>query len=230
MRILLVEDDPVTAQAMELTLRSAGAVVERVDNGCEAIDLAKFYDFDVIVLDIQMPGMDGYEAVRRMRAERIFAPVLIASGLAQPQFKVKALSEGADDFITKPVDKSELVARVRALVRRSKGLSQSQVSVGPILINLETKEVFNKQIPVHLTCKEYSILELLVLRRGMIITKQIFLSHLYGGMDEHEIKIIDVFICKLRKKLRLNKAFLIIETIWGRGYMIKNTLNVDIST
>ncbi len=229
MRILLVEDDVVAARSMELTLRAAGAVVEHAENANEALDLAKFYDFDVIVLDIEMPGTDGYEALRRMRAERISAPILIVSGLTQSRFKVKALVAGADDFVAKPIDKPELVARVRALVRRSRGLAQSLISIESVTINIENKEVLNNNTPIHLTSKEYSILELLILRRGMILTKEMFLNHLYGGLDEPEIKIIDVFICKLRKKLRLNHSSLLIETVWGRGYMIKNSPNVETS-
>ena len=229
MRILLVEDDVVAARSMELTLRSAGAVVEHAENANEALDLAKFYDYDVIVLDIEMPGTDGYEALRRMRAERISVPILIVSGLTESQFKVKALVAGADDFVAKPIDKPELVARVRALLRRSKGLAQSQISIESVTINIENKEVFSDNIPIHLTSKEYAILELLILRRGMILTKEMFLNHLYGGLDEPEIKIIDVFICKLRKKLRLSQASLSIDTVWGRGYMIKNTPNIEVS-
>ena len=147
--------------------------------------------------------------------------MLILSGLSRPQAKVKGLGLGADDFITKPFDKAELLARMQAIVRRSKGFSQPSLRVGPLQLNLDSHEVMVDGQPVHLTGKEYSILELLVLRKGMVLTKEAFLNHLYGGMDEPEMKIIDVFICKLRKKLALAGADNLIGTVWGRGYMIR---------
>jgi len=222
MRILLVEDEVVAARALELELRLTGAVVEYADRADEAIELVKFYDYDLIVMDILLPGMDGYEAVRRIRVERIDTPILIVSGLNQPASKVRALSAGADDFLTKPFDKSELIARVRAIVRRSKGFCQPTINVGPLVLNLENREALCRGTPIHLTGKEYAILELMAMRKGMILTKEAFLNHLYGGLDEPEIKIIDVFICKLRKKLFNNGIVNLITTVWGRGYMIED--------
>ena len=165
--------------------------------------------------------MDGYEVVRRMRAGRIEVPVLILSGLSRPQAKVKGFGLGADDFITKPFDKAELLARIQAVVRRSKGYSQPTLRIGPLQLNLDSREVAVAGRVVHLTGKEYAILELLVLRKGMVLTKETFLNHLYGGMDEPEMKIIDVFICKLRKKLAQAGADNLIGTVWGRGYMMR---------
>ena len=123
--------------------------------------------------------------------------------------------------MTKPFDRSELVARIKAIVRRSKGHSQPGLQVGPMLLNLDTNEVSIDGTRVHLTGKEYSILELLTLRRGMVLTKEAFLNHLYGGLDEPEMKIIDVFICKLRKKLAAAGAPNLIGTVWGRGYIMR---------
>ena len=156
-----------------------------------------------------------------MRVARNDTPVLILSGITMPQARVKALSLGADDFITKPYDKAELLARMQAVVRRSKGFSQPTVRLGRMELNLDSREVTIDGRDIHLTGKEYSILELLVLRKGMVLTKEAFLNHLYGGMDEPEVKIIDVFVCKLRKKLARAGADGIIGTIWGRGYMIR---------
>jgi two-component system cell cycle response regulator CtrA len=205
MRVLLVEDEIAAAKAIALMLKSGGAVVDTADTGEEALELVRHYDYDIVVLDLMLPDMDGYEVVRRMRAGRIDVPVLILSGLSRPQAKVKGLGLGADDFITKPFDKAELLARIQAVVRRSKGYSQPTLSGRP----------------VHLTGKEYAILELLVLRKGMVLTKETFLNHLYGGMDEPEMKIIDVFICKLRKKLAQAGVDNLIGTVWGRGYMLR---------
>jgi two-component system, cell cycle response regulator CtrA len=156
-----------------------------------------------------------------MRVARNDTPVMVLSGITLPQARVKALSLGADDFIIKPYDKAELLARMQAVVRRSKGFSQPTVRLGRLELNLDSREVTIDGRDIHLTGKEYSILELLVLRKGMVLTKEAFLNHLYGGMDEPEVKIIDVFVCKLRKKLARAGADGIIGTIWGRGYMIR---------
>lgn len=222
MRVLLVEDDLTAARGISLMLKSGGAVVDQVDTGEEALDLVRHYDYDIIVLDLILPDIEGYEVVRRMRSARLDTPVLILSGLARPQAKVKGLGLGADDFITKPFDKAELLARMQAVVRRSKGYSQPNLHVGPLTLNLDSREVLINGKPIYLTAKEYAILELLVLRKGMILTKEAFLNHLYGGMDEPEMKIIDVFICKLRKKLAISGAGNLIGTVWGRGYMIRD--------
>ncbi len=222
MRILLVEDDPTVADALSLIVRSAGSIVDQVGTGEEAIDLTKHYDYDAVILDLMLPDIEGYEVVRRMRAGKIDTPVVILSGLSRPQAKVKGLGAGADDFITKPFDRSELLARMQAVVRRSRGLGQPKLCIGDLEINLDTKEVAVAGKPVHLTSKEYAMLEVLALRKGFVLTKEAFLSHLYGGMDEPEIKIIDVFICKIRKKLAEVGLDNLIETVWGRGYLIRD--------
>ena len=222
MRILLVEDDLTTSRAVTMMLRGIGAIVDQTDTGEEALELVRHYDYDIVVLDLLLPDMEGYEVVRRMRGARLETPVLILSGLARPQAKVKGFGMGADDYITKPFDKEELVARIQAVIRRSKGYSQPLLKVGSLLLNLDSREVQVDGREVHLTGKEYAILELLVLRRGMVLTKEAFLNHLYGGIDEPEMKIIDVFICKLRKKLAQGGAGNLIGTVWGRGYMMRD--------
>ena len=222
MRVLLVEDDITAARGIALMLKSGGLVVDTTDTGEEALELVRHYDYDIIVLDLMLPDMEGYEVVRRMRAARMETPVLILSGLSRPGAKVKGFGLGADDFISKPFDRAELVARMQAVVRRSKGYSQPTLRVAGLHLNLDSREVTIDGSQVHLTGKEYSILELLVLRKGMVLTKEAFLNHLYGGMDEPEMKIIDVFICKLRKKLTQAGAGNLIGTVWGRGYMLRD--------
>ena len=223
MRVLLVEDDVTAARGITLMLKSGGLVVDTTDTGEEALELVRHYDYDIVVLDLMLPDMEGYEVVRRMRAARLETPVLILSGLSIPAAKIKGFGMGADDFISKPFDKDELLARMQAVVRRSKGYSQPTLRVGALQLNLDSREVLVGGAPIHLTGKEYSILELLVLRKGMVLTKEAFLNHLYGGMDEPEMKIIDVFICKLRKKLALAGAGDLIGTVWGRGYMMRDS-------
>ena len=222
MRVLLVDDDSLTCRAINLMLKTdCSAVVEAVDTGEEALEMARHYDYDAIILDLMLPDMHGNELLRRLRASGRCTPVLVLTGLTRPQAKVQAFNAGADDVMTKPFDRSELVARIKAIVRRSKGHSQPALQVGPMLLDLDTSQVSVDGNPVHLTGKEYAILELLVMRRGMVLTKEIFLNHLYGGLDEPEMKIIDVFICKLRKKLANAGAPDLIGTVWGRGYIMR---------
>ena len=222
MRVLLVQNELATARNVMQVLKTNGGIVDHIETGEEALELVRHYDYDIVLLDLMLPDMDGYEVVRRMRANRIEAPVIMLSGVTQSQAKVKAFSVGADDFITKPFDSTELVARMKAIVRRSKGYSQPTLRIGSVQLNLESREVMVSGEPVHLTGKEYAMLELMVLRKGTVLTKEAFLNHLYGGMDEPEVKIIDVFICKLRKKLAAAGAGELIGTVWGRGYMVRD--------
>jgi len=223
MRILLVEDDSSTAKSIEMMLKSEGYVVDLADMGEDGLEIGKLYDYDIIVLDLMLPDIDGYEVLRRLRQARIKTPTLILSGLSELDAKVKGLGVGADDYMTKPFHKRELIARIQAIVRRSKGHSDSIVRTGRLVVNLDTRTVEVNAQPLHLTGKEYGILELLSLRKGMTLTKEMFLNHLYGGMDEPELKIIDVFVCKLRKKLTLaTGGENYIETVWGRGYVLRD--------
>jgi two-component system cell cycle response regulator CtrA len=223
MRVLLVEDDTVVARGVALGLKGASMIVDTADTGDEALELARLYDYDIIILDLMLPDMEGYEVVRRLRASRVETPVLILSGLTRPQAKVRGFGMGADDYITKPFDQQELVARIQAIVRRAKGFSQPTLSVGPLTLNLGSREVVVEGRSVHLTGKEYAVLELLTLRKGVVLTKEAFLNHLYGGMDEPEVKIIDVFICKLRKNSTPTTFGRINCTAWGRGCVLRGT-------
>ena len=222
MRVLLIEDDSSTAKSIELMLKSEGYVIDVTDLGEDGLDLSKVYDYDIIVLDLMLPDMDGYDDLKQMRDSKIETPIFILSGLGEMENKIKGLGYGADDYLTKPFDKRELVARIQAIVRRSQGHSQSTIQVGKININLDSRTVDVNGEMVHLTGKEYGILELMALRKGTTLTKEAFLNHLYGGMDEPELKIIDVFICKLRKKLEdATNGENYVETVWGRGYVLR---------
>lgn len=223
MRVLLVEDDPTTSKSIELMLTHANLNVYATDLGEEGIDLAKLYDYDLILLDLNLPDMNGHEVLRQLRLARIETPILILSGADDTESKIKGFGFGADDYLTKPFHREELVARIHAIIRRSKGHSQSIIHTGKIAVNLDAKTVEVDNQPVHLTGKEYQMLELLSLRKGTTLTKEMFLNHLYGGMDEPELKIIDVFICKLRKKLSTaTDGENYIETVWGRGYVLRD--------
>ncbi|MCA3440213.1 MAG: response regulator transcription factor [Rhodobacter sp.] len=222
MRVLLVEDDPATSRSIELMLTHANLNVYCTDLGEEGIDLAKLYDYDLILLDLNLPDMNGHEVLRQLRLARVETPILILSGSDDSESKLKGFGFGADDYMTKPFHREELVARIHAIIRRSKGHAQSIIRTGQINVNLDAKTVDVNGELVHLTGKEYQMLELLSLRKGTTLTKEMFLNHLYGGMDEPELKIIDVFICKLRKKLaEATGGHNHIETVWGRGYVLR---------
>ena len=223
MRILLIEDDPATSKSIELMLGHANFNVYTTDLGEEGINLAKLYDYDLILLDLVLPDINGHDVLRQLRVARIDTPILILSGETDTESKMRGFGSVADDYLTKPFHREELIARIHAIIRRSKGHSQSIIKTGDIEVNLNGKTVEVRRNTVHLTGKEYQMLELLSLRKGTTLTKEMFLNHLYGGMDEPELKIIDVFICKLRKKLseatgRENH----IETVWARGYVLRD--------
>ena len=223
MRILLVEDDPATSRSIELMLTHANLNVYCTDMGEDGIDLARLYDYDLILLDLNLPDMSGHEVLRQIRLARVETPILILSGSDDTESKLRGFGFGADDYLTKPFHREELVARIHAIIRRSKGHSQSSIRTGRIIVNLDAKTVESEGRSIHLTGKEYQMLELLSLRKGTTLTKEMFLNHLYGGMDEPELKIIDVFICKLRKKLaEATGGENYIETVWGRGYVLRD--------
>ncbi|WP_249549058.1 response regulator transcription factor [Anaplasma phagocytophilum] len=226
MRILLIEDDVACAKAVEASLSAEGHFCETMASAqdCYGSIIPKNDDYDVVILDIHFPGkIDGYDILVKLRESGIRVPVLILSCISSVAHKVKGLYYGADDYITKPFHKSELLARIKAVVRRTRGHPESIVRVGNISINLDHKCVSCNGNIIHLTKKEYGMMELLSSRLGTVLTKEMFLSHLYRELDEpSDDKIIDVFMCKLRKKLKVaNNGKNYIETVWGRGYVLK---------
>jgi two-component system cell cycle response regulator CtrA len=224
MHILLVEDNPVAAKSIELKLVAEGHNVFTTDLGEDAIELADLYDYDVLLLDLELSDMSGLDVLRELRLKKVRTPVIILTASVDVETKVKALSAGADDFISKPFHKAELAARINEVVRRSRGHSESIIRTGNIALNLDTRTTEVSGVPVHLTPSEYKVLELLSLRKNSVLTKEMCLNHLYNGLREPEVKIIDVFICKLRKKLaQASDGGNQIETVWGGGYMLRDT-------
>ena len=220
-QVLVVDDEPQLRWALKAGLERAGYEVDLAGTGEEGLDAAAARTPDLMVLDVAMPGIDGFEVCRQLRRwSRI--PVIMLTVRDSGADKIRALNLGADDYLTKPFNKDELIARITAIVRRSKGHAESVIRTGDIIVNLDAKTVEVHNQRVHLTGKEYQMFELLSLRKGTTLTKEMFLNHLYGGMDEPELKIIDVFICKLRKKLaNASEGRNFIETVWGRGYVLR---------
>jgi two-component system, cell cycle response regulator CtrA len=222
MRVLIIEDNSSTAKTIELALAKEGVVCDIAVLGQEGLEITKLYDYGLIILDLMLPDMHGYDVLKKMRNSKMDVPILILSGLGDSEQKIKGLGFGADDYLTKPFNIGELVARVKAITRRSKGHSESMVEVGDLRINLDTHTSTVGTKPLHLTSKEQSVLELLALHKGQVVTKEQFLTHLYNGIHEPELKIIDVFVCKMRKKLFESAGKNYLETVWGRGYILKH--------
>jgi two-component system cell cycle response regulator CtrA len=222
MRVLLIEDDRSAARSAQLMLTAEKFNVETTESGEDGLDLAQTYDYDIILLDLNLGDMSGLDVLRGLRRNGCKTPVMVVSGSADVAVKVRAFSGGADDYIVKPFHKDELTARLRAVIRRSSGHADSVITIGDIALNLDARTVHVNGTRVHLTGKEYQTLELLALRRGKTLHKDVFLTSLYGGMDEPGGKIIDVFICKLRQKLAAVSDKQHIETVWGGGYVMRD--------
>jgi two-component system cell cycle response regulator CtrA len=223
MHILLVEDNDATAKSVTLILSSAGHNVTHTTSGEESIELVELYDYDAVLMDIDLEDISGIEALRELRMRKDPTPVIILSGTTDVDTKVNALAAGADDYMTKPFHKAELMARLTAVVRRSRGHTESIIRTGSIALNLNTRSAEVAGQAIHLTPSEYKMLELLSLRKNTVLTKEACLNHLYNGLSEPEAKIIDVFICKLRKKIAAAAGGdSLIETVWGGGYMLRD--------
>jgi len=221
MRILLIEDEPVTARAIEAILKVQRLIVDTTALGEDGLELGKLYDYDVILLDLNLPDMHGYDVLRKLRGARITTPVLILSGANDVDSKIRAFSLGADEYLTKPFQRKELIARIHAIIRRSRGHAQSTLKIGNLSVDLSTKAVDADGVRVHLTGREYAVLEILMLRKGTMLTRDTLLNHLYGSMDAPDMKIIEVFISNLRKKLRdACGGVNYIETVWGSGFRL----------
>jgi two-component system cell cycle response regulator CtrA len=222
MQILVIEDSPMSVRALELKLGADGHNLAAVGSGEEGLEMATLYDYDVILLDIGLPDMSGLEVVRQLRLDKIETPVIVVSGAGEVDMKVKALSAGADDYLIKPFNNAELAARINAVVRRAHGHAQSVIQAGEISLNLDSRRASVAGREIHLTPSEYKILELLALRKNTVLSKEACLNHLYNGMSDPEVKIIDVFVCKLRKKIAEVTDAGVIETVWGNGYMLRD--------
>ena len=223
MNVLLVEDDPSIVRAVELMLQASGIHMHATDLGEEVCDLNRHHDFDIILLDLNLPDIHGFQVLKALRLARSKTPVLVISATSDVEFRVDCLGRGADDYLTKPFGLDELLARIRAIVRRARGHAQSIIRTGCLAVDLDTKEVEADGHRVPLTAKEYAMLELLALRKGTAVSRDMFLNHLYGGLDEPDTKTIDVFMSRLRRKLHdACHGACPVQNIWGRGYVLRD--------
>ena len=224
MRILSIESDDVTARLLKAQLEAEGMDCTTIDLGEKGIRLAKTNAYDAILLDLGLLDMSGLDVLRALRVAKMNTPIIIVSGVTDIETKVKTFGGGADDYIAKPYNRLELIARVQSVVRRSQGLAQPVVTIGALVVSPAEKRIEANGVRIHLTGKEYGLLEHLIRRRGMCVSKESLLAHLYGDIPAPPaIKIIDVFVCKIRKKLAVaTSGAQYIETVWGGGYILRD--------
>src|SRR6516225_11321864 len=223
MGVLLIGQNGATSASVKAMLTKEKFVCDTADLTMDGLEIGRLIDYDVILLDLSVRNANGYDLLRRLRKAHVRTPVLILLGLAELDHRIKGLGFGDRDVLKNLFDHRQMIARIQAIARRSRSDCEATVRTGKLVVNLDTREVSVDDHSVHLTGKEYGILELLTLRKSTTLTKEMFLNQLYGGMHEPEIKIIDVFVCKLRKKLaEATGGDHYIETVWGRGYRLRD--------
>ena len=217
MRVLLIEDEPTTAKSIELMLSSEGFNVYTTDLGEEGLDLGKLYDYDIILLDLNLPDMHGYDVLKKLRVAKVGTPVLILSGINEMDSKVRALGFGADDYVTKPFHIEEVLARVRALIRRAAGHASSELTCGPLRLDTKASKADVDGVPLKLTSHEFRLLAYLMHHMGEVVSRTELVEHLYDQDFDRDSNTIEVFVGRLRKKMGID----MIETVRGMGYRMR---------
>ena len=221
MRVLVVEDEPRLAENLAAAMREGpGYAVDTVHDGADALHLAETANYDLILLDLMLPGMLGGEVLRRLRTTDNETPVLVLTAVGDTQSTINLLNLGADDYMTKPFDLGELIARSRALIRRGKGLRKPVLRLGPLELDTTGQTVSVRQQSVDLSPTESRILEYLMHRPRMIVSKRELLEHLYDFTWEHHSNVIEAHVSNLRRKLRTVTELMVVETLRGRGYRL----------
>ena len=224
MHILLIDRKPAINQGIVFFLKGKGWIVDSAFSGEEGAELARLYDYDLILSDLLLSDITGAELIKKIRNVGIKTPIIILSGNVTANQKVNCFNLGADDFIVRPCDRNELVARIQAVVRRAKGYAHAVIRIGQMTVNLDTKIITIADSDLKLTKKEYALMELLALRQNTTVSKEQLLNHLYGAMDEPDMKIIDVFLFRIREKIaKISNGKKYIQTVWGRGYVLKES-------
>ena len=216
MKILVIEDEPRLARNLAKAMREEGYVVELADNGSDGLFLAESQDFDALVLDVMLPGLDGWTVLDRLRRSKR-TPVLMLTARDHPQDRVRGLDSGADDYLVKPFDLPELLARVRALIRRASGQAVSRWEIRDLEFDTRSRTVRKSGAPVVLTAREFAIVEYLLLQRGAVVSRTQLYEHLWDENDDTLSNLVDVHIFSIRKKLGAE----VITTRRGQGYCIE---------
>jgi two-component system response regulator PhoP len=220
MRLLLVEDDPNLSRSLATQLEQAGYSVEKSGDGREGLYYAREYPVDLAIVDLGLPSMSGVELIKQLRADGKEYPILVLTARDRWQDKVEALKLGADDYVVKPFNVEELLARVDALLRRAGGWAQSELVCGPITLDTRTQEVKVGGAKLELTSFEYKLLEYLMLHAGEVLSKTQITEALYSEDFERDSNVIEVFVGRLRRKLDPENSYKPIETLRGRGYRL----------
>jgi two-component system, OmpR family, response regulator len=218
-RILVVEDDAMLAEAVARALRQSAHMVQKAANGVEADRALATSEYDLVLLDLGLPRMDGFEVLKRLRQRRSRVPVLILTARDAVEDRVAGLDLGGDDYLAKPFELAELEARVRALLRRGQSNASAELVHGPLRLDTAGRRLFHGDDPVELSARELSVVELLLLREGRVVTKQQIIDHLYGWEDTSSSNAVEVFVYRLRRKLE--SRGLEIRTVRGMGYLVE---------
>src|SRR5262245_8639326 len=216
MRLLVVEDEPRLLRSLAKGLREEGYAVDTAGAGDDGLHLAESHDYDAIVLDVMLPRLEGWEILARLRRRRQTPVLMLTARDALPD-RVRGLDLGADDYLVKPFDRSELLARLRALIRRSVGQTRSRIDLGAVVVDTRARSVTLAGRDVTLTAREYAVLEYLALHRGELVTRTALYEHLFDETDDTMSNLVDVHVCSLRKKLGRD----LITTRRGQGYRIE---------
>jgi len=223
MNVLLIEDEPRVAEFIDRGLRAENHVVSLAHTGQDGLDLGHGHEFDVIIVDLMLPDIHGYDVCQRLRHAGVLTPILILSALDRPDDRVRGLRLGADDYLTKPFDFEELLARLEALVRRAKNFSAApgDLKVGDLTFDRERLEVRCGDRRIDLTAKELALLELLMSAPGKVFSRTLILNNVWGYSEDPLTNVVDVYIARLRKKVDGDGKNRLIETVRGRGYRVQ---------
>ncbi len=224
MKVLLVEDDPKIASFVAKGLHEAGFVVDSAEDGEQAFQLAKEFNYDVAIIDIMLPKLDGLSLIDLLRHRRIDMPILVLSAKHTVDDRIKGLQRGADDYMVKPFIFAELLARVQALARRSsKPLESNRITCGDLVVDLLERKVRRGNLVIDLQPKEYALLEYLLRNRGRTISKTMIMEQIWDMHFDPQTNVVDVLVCRLRNKIDKNFAHKLIQTIRGIGYVIADS-------
>lgn len=224
MRILIVEDEPLLLEQLNTSLSNQGYAVDCASDGQEGLFQGTEYPYDLAIIDLGLPKIDGIEVIKRLRQEGKNFPILILTARDQWQEKVVGLDSGADDYLTKPFEMDELLARVKALLRRSVGMASASQHFGPLSLDLNAQSIALDGKEVDLTAYEYKVMEYLLTHPHQVISKTVLTEHIYDQDYDRDSNVIEVFVRRLRIKIDPNGTLLPIETLRGRGYRINPTL------
>jgi two-component system response regulator PhoP len=218
MRAIVIEDDIDIQQQIVARLKSEGFAVDSADNGDDGLYLAQEFPADVAIIDLGLPRLSGLEVINRIRGQGNKVPILILTARGRWQDKVEGLDAGADDYLVKPFHQEELMARIRVLIRRASGWSDSRIQCAPVTLDTATQRTYVDERELELTAYEYKVLEYLMLHAGEVISKTVLTEHLYDDESDNDSNVIEVFIRRLRQKLDPEETLKPIETLRGRGY------------